>query len=224
MQMSLEPCRGGLSVLCDWQVDDAPASLYFVEMCFLRNLAETGTGRSVIPLKAESPGAGNIPDSISRQFLGVSIDPGPLMKMTFAEADLEAEFNTANPVTLKILEDGLQQRLLTVSEQWSEKLKFTLKRLLPDQRYRLEDAAGAMACTPRNLQRRLAAEGTNFKKVLNKTRRELAMFYLGKVRFSPKEVSFMLGYSEPAAFYNAFRRWTGQTPADFANSRNGQRA
>ena len=221
-QMSLVPCRGGLSVVCDWQVDDVPASLYFVELCFLRNLAETGTGRSVVPLKAECPGAGSIPDSLARELLGVSLDPGPVMKMTFAEADLEAEFNSANPVTLKILEDGLQQRLLTVSEQWSEKLKFTLKRLLPDQRYRLEDAAGAMACTARNLQRQLAAEGTSFKEVLNDTRRELAIFYLGKVRFSPKEVSFMLGYSEPTAFYHAFRRWTGQTPNVFANSQNGE--
>lgn len=223
-QMSLVPCRGGLSVVCDWQVDDVPSSLYFVELCFLRNFAEIGTGRSVVPLKAESPGAESIPDSLARELLGISLDRGPVMKMTFAEADVEAEFNTANPVTLKILEDGLQQRLLSFSEQWSEKLKFTLKRLLPDKRYCLEDAAEAMACTTRNLQRQLAAEGTSFREVLNNTRRELALFYLGTRRFSPKEVSFMLGYSEPAAFYHAFHRWTGQTPAVFANSQYGQLA
>jgi AraC-like DNA-binding protein len=31
-----------------------------------------------------------------------------------------------------------------------------------------------------------------------------------------KETAFMLGYSETAAFYHAFRRWTGQSPAEFA--------
>lgn len=54
-QMSLESCRGGLAVLCDWQVDDVPASLYFVELCILRNLAEKGTGRTVIPMSVDSP-------------------------------------------------------------------------------------------------------------------------------------------------------------------------
>ena len=60
-----------------------------------------------------------------------------------------------------------------------------------------------------------------FRKVLDDTRRELAMFYLGKVRFSPKEVSFMLGYSEPAAFYHAFRRWTGESPSAHAGATDG---
>lgn len=137
------------------------------------------------------------------------------MKMTFAEADLEAEFSTANPITLKLLEDGLQQRLVTLSENWSERLKFTFKRLLPDQRHRLEDAAMAMSCSPRTLQRQLFAEGTSFTEVLDETRRELALFYLAKVRFSPKETSFMLGYSEPVAFYHAFRRWTNQSPSAY---------
>ncbi len=215
-QMSLEPCPEGLSVVCDWQVDDVPASLYFVELCFLRNFAETGIGRAVIPLRAECPGAMTIPDSLALELLGVRMDPAPLMKLTFAEADLMAEFNTANPITLKMLEDGLKQQLSTISERWSEKLKFTLKRHLPDQRYRLEDAAQAMACSTRKLQRQLAAEGTCFSEVLDDTRRELAKFYLAKVRFSPKETSFMLGYSEPTAFYHAFRRWMNQTPAVYA--------
>ena len=215
-QMSLESGRGGLSVVCDWQADDAPGSLYFVDLCVLRHLAMRGTGRTVTPLRAEIPGATNIPDALARELLGVPVQAGPVMRLTFAEADLGAKFNTANPATLKMLEDGLQQRLFTVSDRWSERLKFTFKRLLPDQRKQMEDAAAEMRCSPRSLQRQLSAEGTSFREVLDDARRELAVFYLGKVRFSPKEVSFMLGYSEPAAFYHAFRRWTGESPSAFA--------
>jgi len=29
------------------------------------------------------------------------------------------------------------------------------------------------------------------------------------------EVSFMVGYNEPSAFYKAFKRWTGMTPGDY---------
>jgi hypothetical protein len=140
-QMSLEPCRGGLSVVCDWQADDAPGSLYFVDLCVLRHLAMRGTGRTVTPLRAEIPGAANVPDALARELLGVPVEAGPVMRLTFAEADLGAKFNTSNPATLRMLEDGLQQRLFTVSDRWSERLKFTLKRLLPDQRKQMEDAA-----------------------------------------------------------------------------------
>jgi AraC-like DNA-binding protein len=220
-QMSLEPCGGGLSVVCDWQVDDAPGSLYFVDLCVLRHLAMRGAGRPVTPLRAEIPNAENVPEALARELLGVPVEAGPVMRLTFAEADLGAQFNTSNPATLRMLEDGLQQRLFTISDRWAERLKFTFKRLLPDQRDRIVDAAAEMSCAPRALQRQLAAEGTSFREVLDDTRQELAMFYLGKVRFSPKEVGFMLGYSEPSAFYNAFRRWTGRSPSEYANSPNG---
>jgi AraC-like DNA-binding protein len=218
LRMSLGPCRGGEWVMLDWGVDDVPFSLALVELCALRNLAEKGIGRRVVPLRAQIPGAEGFPDTIAREILGVPVEPGPTIQVAFAKADLYTAFNTSNPVTLKILEENLQQRLSTVSERWSERLKFTLKRLLSDQRIRIEDAAEALSCSPRLLQRQLLAEGTNFKAVLDETRRELAMFYLGRLRFSPKETSFMLGYSEPATFYRAFRRWSDQSPSAYANS------
>ncbi|MBI4515495.1 MAG: helix-turn-helix transcriptional regulator [Deltaproteobacteria bacterium] len=33
------------------------------------------------------------------------------------------------------------------------------------------------------------------------------------------EVGFLLGFSDQSAFTKAFRRWTGQTPADFVRAR-----
>jgi AraC-like DNA-binding protein len=35
---------------------------------------------------------------------------------------------------------------------------------------------------------------------------------------SASDVALLLGYSEPAAFHRAFRRWTGKTPAEYAAS------
>jgi AraC-like DNA-binding protein len=220
--MFLEPCEEGLTVICDWQAEDTPNSLYFVELCAVQVFAEKGTGRKVTPLRAECPGAENIPDSLAMELLGIPVVDGPLMKITFAEADLDTAFSMANPVTLKVLDDGLQLKLDEVSELWSERLKLTLKHMLPDKRHQLEEAAQAMSCTPRALQYQLATEGSSFKQVLNETRRELAFFYLSKMRFSPKETSFMLGYSEPPAFYHAFRRWSGQSPLDFQKTTTDQ--
>lgn len=222
LQMRLEPCRRGEWVVLDWGVDGVPFSLALVEICGLRYLAEKGLGRRVLPLRAQIPGAEDFPASIARELLGVAVEPGPNIRIAFAKADLDSAFQTSNPVTLKILEENLQQRLSTASEDWAERVKSVLKTLLSDQRGSLEDAAEAIGCSPRTLQRELVAEGRGFKEVLNDTRLELAFHYLGKVRFSPKEVSFLLGYSDPATFYRAFRRWTGQTPAVFASSQDGR--
>jgi AraC-like DNA-binding protein len=214
--MSLVSVEEGLCVVCDWHSPNAPDSMYFVNLCVLRLLAEKGTGRTVLPLKAECPGADQFPDDLAKDFLGVSLEPGPVSKLIFSRADSEAEFKTTNQVTLRILENSLQQRLMTASEQSVEQVKFALKRLLPDQRHSIEEVAAELGCSARTLQRRLFEEGTNFREVCDQTRCDLACFYLRKARFSPKETSFLLGYSEPASFYHAFRRWTDQSPSAFA--------
>jgi AraC-like DNA-binding protein len=46
----------------------------------------------------------------------------------------------------------------------------------------------------------------------------LALRYLADARYSPKEVTCLLGYSEPASFHRAFRQWTGNTPAEYTAS------
>ncbi|WP_254624142.1 helix-turn-helix domain-containing protein [Myxococcus sp. CA033] len=45
-------------------------------------------------------------------------------------------------------------------------------------------------------------------------RRELSGTYLRR-RMSIAEVSFLLGYAEPAAFHRAFTRWWGISPERF---------
>jgi AraC-like DNA-binding protein len=62
------------------------------------------------------------------------------------------------------------------------------------------------------LARRLKREGTTFEAVLAGLRRRLADDYLGKRRLSVAETSYLLGFSEPAAFSRAYRRWTGRSP------------
>lgn len=218
VRMHLSPCPGGEWVEQDWGTADVPFSLAFVELCALRLMAENGSGREVVPLRAQIPGADEFPDSIARELLGVPVEPGPIIRIAFAEKDLDAPFPSSNPVTLKILEENLQQKLSAESGVFVEEVRCALKRLMADQRISIADIAEELSCSSRTLQRKLLEEGVTFKGVLDDTRRELALAYLGKVRFSPKETSFMLGFSEPSAFYRAFRRWTGQTPSQYADS------
>jgi AraC-like DNA-binding protein len=72
-----------------------------------------------------------------------------------------------------------------------------------------------LAMTPRTLQRRLASEGWSFRALVEDTRRRAAAHYLTNRSLSIAEVSYLVGFSEVAAFHRAFRRWHGRTPREF---------
>lgn len=76
----------------------------------------------------------------------------------------------------------------------------------------LGDLAKHLAVSERTLHRRLAEEGTNMSTLLDEARRERALMLLEDRSLSASEIAFLLGYSEPAAFFRAFKRWTGKTP------------
>jgi AraC-like DNA-binding protein len=62
------------------------------------------------------------------------------------------------------------------------------------------------------LFRRLKAEGATFREVLDELRHKLALDYLSGKQVSVNETAYLVGFSEPAAFSRAFKRWTGSSP------------
>lgn len=81
------------------------------------------------------------------------------------------------------------------------------------------EAVGArLGCSRDTLYRRLKAEGTTFEQVLDGLRRRLALEYLGARKVSVNETAYLVGFSDPAAFSRAFKRWTGKSPSEVRNS------
>ncbi len=79
----------------------------------------------------------------------------------------------------------------------------------------MQSVARTLATSARSLQRRLAAAGTSYQKLLDSMRCEAARRYLKDHTLSVGEIAYLLGYSEPAAFHRAFKRWNGKTPQEF---------
>lgn len=79
----------------------------------------------------------------------------------------------------------------------------------------VDTVAAKMGLSRRTLQRKLAAEGVTFEGVLDDLRRQLALHYLNGKKVSANETAYLVGFSEPAAFSRAFKRWTGASPAAF---------
>jgi AraC-like DNA-binding protein len=76
----------------------------------------------------------------------------------------------------------------------------------------MDNVARRMGMSRRTLQRRLGDEDVTFERVLDQLRHKLALHYLQGKKVSANETAYLVGFSEPAAFSRAFKRWTGRSP------------
>ena len=74
----------------------------------------------------------------------------------------------------------------------------------------------------RNMQRKLKDENTNYRQLLEQTRKELALQYIKEHHHSISEITYMLGFTEPSNFTRAFRRWTGNSPTEYRSRASGE--
>jgi AraC-like DNA-binding protein len=76
----------------------------------------------------------------------------------------------------------------------------------------MEMVAGKLGLSRQTLFRKLKAEGVTFEQVLGELRHKLALHYLSGKKTSVKQTAYLVGFSDPAAFSRAFKRWTGSSP------------
>lgn len=73
--------------------------------------------------------------------------------------------------------------------------------------------ADKLCVSRQTLYRQLKAEGVTFEQVLDELRHKLAMHFLSGRKVSVNETAYLVGFSDPAAFSRAFKRWTGASPS-----------
>jgi AraC-like DNA-binding protein len=78
----------------------------------------------------------------------------------------------------------------------------------------METIAAKMNQSRHTLHRALKDEGVTFEQVLDELRHTLALQYLQGKKVSVNETAYLVGFSDPAAFSRAFKRWTGMSPRD----------
>ena len=107
--------------------------------------------------------------------------------------------------------DGLMQTL-TATQTARGRVERQILPVLHTGQVRVEAVASQMGLSRQTLYRRLKAEGVTFEEVLDGLRHRLALDYLAGGRVSVNETAFLVGFSDPAAFSRAFKRWTGHSP------------
>ena len=96
-----------------------------------------------------------------------------------------------------------------------------LEPRLADGPIRIEPVARALGCSRQTLYRRLKAEGLTFEQVLDDLRRRRALKLVRDPALAVKEIGYRLGFSDPAAFSRAFKRWTGKSPKAMREAQAG---
>lgn len=118
------------------------------------------------------------------------------------EADLNVHFRQQ----LTAMEEAL-------GSSFAEQVSELIETLLMGGRCNVEKVAEIFGMHRLTLYRRLRAYGTSFESLLDGRRRVMAEAMLRRNAVSVAEISDALGYSSPANFTRAFRRWTGEAPS-----------
>ena len=142
----------------------------------------------------------------------------PVNSLIFMKKSLNVSINYPNKDLLNHFEQYARKILDKVSTQESLPRKVSrllIKTVQSGDSPSVEMIAMKFNMSVRKLQGLLEQEKTTYKQLLHSVKKELAFVYLSDRQMSSAEVSYLLGFSEPSAFYRAFKKWTGNTPGQF---------
>jgi AraC-like DNA-binding protein len=124
---------------------------------------------------------------------------------------------------LPIVDDQLHrllQRQIDVLEDsyrgdFPEQVRNVLRTALLAGHARADQVAGLFGMHSRTLNRRLNAFGISFRQLADESRFEIARQMLEGSAMEIGQIGELLDYAAPGVFTRAFRRWSGNTPAEW---------
>jgi AraC-like DNA-binding protein len=133
--------------------------------------------------------------------------------ISFKEEFLDMPLPRADKKLLKALLDHATQILSEIDrdQPMTIRVKNLLRLMLKEREPSSTQIAEILHMSSRTLQRKLNAEDTQYKTVLNEVRLELALYYLENTTLSLDQIAHELGYAEARSFYRSFKQWTGRT-------------
>ncbi len=107
--------------------------------------------------------------------------------------------------------DALLQEL-EASKTLRGRVEALIMPILHTGEVNVDAIAAKLATSRQTIYRHLKREGATFEQVLDALRHRMALHYLAAKKVSVNETAYLIGFSDPAAFSRAFKRWTGKSP------------
>ncbi len=104
------------------------------------------------------------------------------------------------------------------SKTTAGRVKSVLMRMLHTGEASMDAVAEKLGQSRQTLYRNLKDEGVTYEQVLDDLRRKLALDFLAAKKVSVNETAYLVGFSDPASFSRAFKRWTGKSPSEVRSS------
>ena len=212
--LELEEDRALLRVLRESEAP-APAS-HELRWALVARYARELTAVPFRPISVEFAHAGPDDAAPYRAWFGAPVVFGAeATQLVLPRSALAARLASSDPALLAILTRAADELAKRASGDplMTQQVKRVLHEALRSDDAQVESVAKQLGVAVRSLQRRLKDEGTSFQAVREDVRRALAQRYLDD-GLAIAEISFLLGFSEPSAFFRAFKRWTGMTPVE----------
>lgn len=137
--------------------------------------------------------------------------------LLFSNQTLDTPNRLGDAGLSEFLAGHLDQELASISQPktLAEKILNLVSNKLAEGVPKAADIAIQLGMSERTLHRRLADDGQSYRDLCDSTRKTLASNLLRNTPHSLSEIAFLTGFSEQSAFNRAFKRWQGQTPAEF---------
>lgn len=185
-----------------------------VHLCAIVNILRQISGYPLMPSLAtftyEAPGDRSEHERIFGKALQFGADENAVF---FDKDDLTTPIATSNASMLHYFEVQAQKILDEMNAaSWYAKVKHVILKEIGENEITIEGVSENLGMSVRTLQNRLKEEGKSFRAALNSVRKQLARHYIQNTKMDLAAIALFLGYSEPSAFFRAYKQWTGETP------------
>ena len=158
--------------------------------------------------------------AVLREAVGAPIRFGAQrMELVFPATNLARPLATADALLHRMMSERIAELEATAPRSLATEVRQLLRALVLTKTCTPRIVGLRLGVPVRTLNRRLAEQGTSVSALRDEVRRDTACHLLAQSGKTAGDVGRLLGYTEPAAFTRAFRRWTGIGPAQWRAQR-----
>lgn len=150
-----------------------------------------------------------------RQFFGAPVQfDAPVTRLSFDAAHLALPVIRSDQALRTFLREAPANMLIRFRHDQGTAIRVRahLAALAPADWPAFDALARHLGASPATLRRQLRADGQSYLAIKDDLRLASAQKMLAQQQLSVTEIATRLGYSEPSAFFRAYRKWTGRSP------------